>query len=321
EAAAVRAGLHVHAVGIGPKVVGGVVTETIAIRVYVVQKLRPEDGLPEGDAIPPDIDGIPTDVIESPPAFLFQREDSALEMLELGHSTAMVNCSSLKKKEQNPVIGGISTGREGGSSGTIACFCRSTQPGEENQILVLSNSHVFGPSGGGNEHLLQPASQDVNPPFRRFAKFLRATSINLSGAAANDIDAAVGSLLDGIGHSQEICSIGPIAGTALAGHGMQVRKHGRNTGLRTGVVDDIHCDVACGLKPVGIPVTALFRGQFRITKASSEPYFAYNGDSGSLVVDQARNAVGLLFASPQDGSYGMANYIGDVLRALNITLL
>jgi hypothetical protein len=319
EAAAARAGLHVHAVGIGPKVVGGQITDTIAIRVYVIQKLGTEDGLRQEDNIPSEVNGIPTDVIEAPPAFLFQEEDSPLERLDLSQPAA-VDCTSLRKKQQPTVIGGISTSREGGSPGTIACLCRSTRPDETGQIFVLSNSHIFGPAGGGNDHLLQPASQDAIPPYRRFAEFSRATTINLGGAAANDIDAGIGRLLD-INHGQQVCSIGAITGTALATSGMQVRKHGRTTGLRLGAVDDIHCDIACGLRPVGAPVTALFRGQFRILKASSEPFFALNGDSGSLIVDRfSQNAVGLLFASAPDGSYGVANYIGDVLTALDITL-
>src|SRR5690349_4680237 len=55
---------NVIAVGVGSKVVKGRVTKKVCIRVYVSKKLPP--GRLGGDAtIPTEIDGVPTDVIES----------------------------------------------------------------------------------------------------------------------------------------------------------------------------------------------------------------------------------------------------------------
>jgi hypothetical protein len=52
---------HVTGVDIGPKVVAGEKTDVIAIRVYVDQKLK--EITPE-QAVPQQIRGVPTDVIE-----------------------------------------------------------------------------------------------------------------------------------------------------------------------------------------------------------------------------------------------------------------
>ena len=49
---------------VGYKHVAGKKTDQICIVCYVIEKI-PEDQLDEGDLIPPMIEGIPTDVIES----------------------------------------------------------------------------------------------------------------------------------------------------------------------------------------------------------------------------------------------------------------
>jgi hypothetical protein len=49
---------------VGYKHIAGKKTDQICIVCYVIKKI-PEDELSEGDLIPPMIEGIPTDVIES----------------------------------------------------------------------------------------------------------------------------------------------------------------------------------------------------------------------------------------------------------------
>lgn len=69
-------------------------------------------------------------------------------------------------------------------------------------------------------------------------------------------------------------------------------------------------------------VVALFENQIRIERTPPSPNIGLRGDSGSLVVHRTRaNAVGLYFAGPSSGVYGIANHIEDVLRELEITLL
>jgi catecholate siderophore receptor len=52
------------------------------------------------------------------------------------------------------------------------------------------------------------------------------------------------------------------------------------------------------------------------------PAFGKGGDSGSLVVAKAEaKAVGLYFAGPDSGEYGVANHIQDVLHDLEIELI
>ena len=52
---------HVKFLGIGPKIRGGRPTGEMSVKVYVDEKLDEEE-LAEGDRVPPDLEGIPTDV-------------------------------------------------------------------------------------------------------------------------------------------------------------------------------------------------------------------------------------------------------------------
>ncbi|MCB1036204.1 MAG: hypothetical protein KDD47_20440, partial [Acidobacteria bacterium] len=139
-------GNNVHAIGIGHKIVDGEWTDTLALRIYVSQKL-PVSMLGAA-ALPTEFEGIPTDVIESAPAFLLPTvaatEEIAVPGLEgiATHAAAAVPpCSASRRKRQRPVLGGISTGHFAITAGTIACFCRSVRQGDPSeQVYVLSNN-------------------------------------------------------------------------------------------------------------------------------------------------------------------------------------
>ena len=75
-AAAAGAGQNVHAVGIGKKIVHGRETDTLGVRLYVTQKIAVSAIAPR-DRLPASIDGIPTDVIEAPMAFVAAGQGAA----------------------------------------------------------------------------------------------------------------------------------------------------------------------------------------------------------------------------------------------------
>ena len=71
-----------------------------------------------------------------------------------------------------------------------------------------------------------------------------------------------------------------------------------------------------------IPESIEGEDQIRIEVAPPHPAFGLGGDSGSLVVTgRGRHPVGLYFAGPPSGDYGVANPIDSVLAVLGITLL
>lgn len=315
SAAVTAAQSGVHAVGVGRKLVEGVETDARAVRVYVAQKL-PLYLVPAHARVPARIDGIPTDVVEAPPAFLSQMAAPAT-------STAM------RRSHIRPLVGGISAGHQDVTVGTIACFCRSLNPGDPDGVYVLSNNHVFANVNRGRkgDTLLQPGvadsvSPDGDPAANDIARLHRARKIRLGGAAANRVDAAIGRLLPGVEYDPRIMMIGRVSGTTAAEEEMPVRKHGRTTGYTEGVVDDVSYDAMVGMDHGDPSVVARFENQLRIVRQHPFPEFALGGDSGSLVVHRERQeAVGLYFAGPDSGSYGIASPIRDVLAALKIEIL
>ena len=103
---------------------------------------------------------------------------------------------------------------------------------------------------------------------------------------------------------------------------MEVRKHGRTTGYTEGAISDESYDALVGMDHNDPNVVGLFQSQFRIERAPAFPAFGRGGDSGSLVVSKATpNAVGLYFAGPESGSYGIATPIADVLSQMQIELV
>lgn len=303
------AGRNVHAVGVGRKIVDEQVTETVALRIYVAQKIA-LSLLPPRDRLPSSIDGIPTDVIESPPAFL---------------SVEAPACTNNRKNRQRPVVAGISAAHLDITTGTIAYFCRSTRHGDHPAtVYVLSNNHVFANVNRAQigDDLYQPGPADNGNSGDHFADLYRFVPITLGGNTPNRVDAAIGALLPGIEFQREVCQIGRIDGIEQAVEDLEVRKHGRTTGFTEGKVTDESYNALVGMDHNDPSIVALFENQIRIESIAPHIAFGLGGDSGSLVVQRSTaRAVGLYFAGPPSGSYGVANHMADVLAELQIELL
>lgn len=329
-AAVAAAGHNVHAVGVGRKIVGGRATEDRCVRFYVVQKLS-KALVPPHYRLPERIDGVPTDVIESLPAFALDRKvarkGGGKSKVKAGTRAAEVvqeTCSNSRQRRQRPVIAGISVAHEDVTAGTLACFCRSTSADDgPADVFVLSNNHVFADTDRGRigDELYQPGPADGGGPDDQFAELHRFVTIALGGQMPNLVDAAIGRLLPGVDHVAEVCTIGALTGAERGVEDMPVRKHGRTTGYTEGIVTDESYDALVGMDPSDPSAVALFEDQMRIEVTAPFTAFGLGGDSGSLIVNgSAATAVGLFFAGPESGTYGIANHFDDVLEALDIAL-
>jgi hypothetical protein len=103
-------------------------------------------------------------------------------------------------------------------------------------------------------------------------------------------------------------------GTAEAAIAMEVQKFGRTTSFRAGRITSVETDVNV---TYGIG-TIHFEDQILIVGHNGQQFSA-SGDSGSLILERGTNrAVALLFAG--SSTHTIANHIGDVLQALQVTL-
>jgi hypothetical protein len=148
----------------------------------------------------------------------------------------------------------------------------------------------------------------------RLEKFVR-----LKTTRPNVLDCATARLEEDLEYYFDwLEGLGPISGIRQGplDEDEPVFKVGRTTGLTEGVisaleVDDLEVEYDDG--------DLRFDDQLEIAPAGNEP-FSLGGDSGSLIVDGDRKAVGLLFAgNDEDASY--ANPIQTVLDTLGVSLV
>lgn len=327
EAAIANSGQNVHAVGIGRKIVNGHATNELCVRVYVVQKIA-ASLLPPIYRIPEAVDGVPTDIIESAPAFVLGTRSSRKRVIPDARpsvSSVTVPCSTGRRQRQRPLTAGISVAHFNVTAGTLAYFCRSLRHGDDpSHIYVLSNNHVFADVNRAQpgDDIYQPGRADGGNAGDYFADLARFVTIRLGGTIPNKVDAAIARLRQDVAHQSELCSIGRITGIGEATEGLSVRKHGRTTGYTEGRITDDSYDALVGMDHGDPSVVALFQNQMRIERIEPFPAIGLGGDSGSLVVSREEpHAVGLYFAGPPSGTYGVANHINDVLNELEIQLL
>ena len=324
QGAGLLARANVVATGVGYKISGGQVTDELSIICSVVQKKEASSLRPE-DMIPQSVGGVPTDVIETGEIVAFQDP----------------------KGRFRPAPGGVSLGHFDITAGTLGCLVR-----KNGQLHILSNNHVIANSNNARtgDAILQPGPFDGGrDPQDRIATLAEFVPINFQGgggdgggdgggggdddggcfgcaggsssgggtggwaagtqAADNLVDAAIARPLEDSAVENTILDIGSISGTAVGTLGMALKKSGRTTEFTTGSV--IQIDVTVDVS-YGGGLIARFTDQL-MAGAMSE-----GGDSGSAVLNDSNNLVGLLFAGSSTTT--IINRIENVFSALNLTL-
>lgn len=266
---------------------GGIPTDDIAIRVLV-----PDLGNIPAD-IPSDLDGFPVVVIE--------RE------VELDADLA----------RYDPVQGGISVGIRRGilaeGRGTLGGIVLDATTKE---LRGLSCMHVLciPPFAAGDE-IEQP--QPLDTTVNHLGTLLRWSTISPGGPLwqGDDIafsDAAI-CTVDRVVGWPTIVDIGPVIHTATAHLKDRVSKRGRTTLLTYGTVNGVY------LTTRSSSTGAWLLDQFQV-RGDDGTLFCKGGDSGSLVVNDAGEVVGLLWAGHEKTNTGIATHIDDVVADLGISL-
>ena len=297
----------VTAVGLGSKEIDGRPTGELALKVFVIVK-RPADQLAAAELIPDEIDGLPTDVIQS-----------GAKHVVADPAGAIILSDDTDDTRSRPLIGGRRIRREdSGYEGTMGCFL--VDPAHVGIAYGLTNFHVVsvpdvpalvvGTSAVGQPTGKSSVTGCCNDLFGKYA----------GGEMADDgKDEAAIKLDPGMQWQAEIVDIGIVTGTHAITLGeatpqtYKVRKRGARTRLTGGVVralntSDGHSDNDIVIAPNPNP-----------DAGARTVFFAYEGDSGSALVNDSSEVVGLVYARDDSGN-GYAYAINHVLERLDAAL-
>lgn len=292
-----------HSYGIGRKVVNGKTTNQLALRFYVdakhaVERLAPEARLPgQVEFVSRGTGGterVVTDIIES-----------AAPIFEID-----------PKLRHRPAPGGVSVDAISGTAGTLGGWVWDTT---DDTIVALSNHHVFGHVAGDNT--IQPGPFDGgSSPADKIGDVKRG--IVRTAAGPNTVDAAISDVDGDDLYDLTVSEIGPaVYAMEVAALDMLVEKFGRTTEHTFGEITDV--DLVTTVS--GFPFTDCMR----VDVLAPSPDWSAGGDSGSLVFAQTpieagstiKPVVGLHFAGPPAGTYGVACKIQNVFAQLDLTTL
>jgi hypothetical protein len=314
----------VHHVTNGLKVRSGRLTDELGICVFVRDK-RPEQDIPPAERIPRQIDGILTDVdVLRPGQFL---SNNTRYRNVKGGIQISNNIVSVLKQGKPPTIG----------VGTFGCTATLTS---DKTTVLLTCGHVLLAHGGASGNwVYQPAAQSfyIDPAdtpaylgdgHTRIARIVHAEMTDKVDAAVARLDLSSCCRCCGLDYDNEIVGLSDnqtpptppsnkIVGTRAAVPGTTVFKVGQET-LRT--VGFVRLDNAPDFPLDFLGGHYNFVGQIQIMSDDPTKPFAEEGDSGSVIVDEAGYVVGLLFGKNILSEECHANHIDDVTTAMGITL-
>ena len=282
---------NVVGVGYGHKISNGVDTGEPCVSILVEKKVGKKK-LRKSALVPNLVDGIKTDVIE------------------VGKIVALPATTD----KHRPAPGGVSIGHKNITAGTFGCLVT-----DGIDTFILSNNHVIANSNNAElgDEILQPGPADGGTLEDQIATledfepikfqgisgeesiiitFIRWILCALFGygcdedeedSSVNLFDAAVARPLDLNNVKNEILEVGTPAGSEWADINQEVQKTGRTTGHTRGKVLQMDADINVSY---GLGKTAIFENQI-ISDIHSQ-----GGDSGSAILNNNNQVVGLLFA-------------------------
>lgn len=274
--------LNLVGIGIGEKVTGGKLTGDTCVKVLVARKY-PLGRIPRAQRIPSRVAGLPTDV----------------EGVGYPRALAAAEADLDPRLRRRPVPGGVSVGLGRSAvpftfAGTLGVVLSDAR--DPARRLGLSNNHVLADENRApiGSAVVQPGTLDGGREADRIGALDRFEPIRF-GNAPNSMDAAA-ALFDAAADADPaILGIGVPTGVADPELRSLVRKMGRTTGLREGIVRAVDFDVTGVVYDQG-----MVRVDDVIVIEGARGKFSDAGDSGSAIVDASLRLVGLLFAgSPQ----------------------
>jgi len=298
----------VHIVGIGGREKAGQPTGQLVLKVFLEKKRNPEEINPS-ELIPQEIEGLPTDVVETGPF----RLSTAPGVPPFPVQDAYKQGDFGRKR---PIKGGTQLGADGGPPmpGTLGFMARVT--GDPKRIMAVTCFHAIYPTGvfAVNRKCGQP-----NPEESSTKCCDNKIGVCVTGHYEENIDAALVQVDGGQEWVAEIHQIGFIRGphtisdaeaTTLT---YPVRKRGRTLRLTGGTVQSI-LGTGNATDPNMPPRTYNNAIVVRpnASDVSSTPWFLQEGDSGAALVNADNEVTGLLFGRNAQG-WGLAEPIQDLI--------
>lgn len=216
-----------------------------------------------------------------------------------------------------PLFPGVSIAHQASTAGTLGAFAYNAN----NELVILSNNHVLCADGCSiGDGILQPGPIDGGRSYPNDMMARLSSFLGLDFQGVNHVDAATAVVMNGVQCVPRYCG-GELAGICQDPvAGLRVCKIGRTTGFTRGIVRAIEVD--------GVEVrygnrTVVFDNQIEI--AGLDGAFSDGGDSGALILDSNRRAVGLLFAGTPEAAgktaVTYANPIDAVVNTLGLRLV
>jgi hypothetical protein len=255
--------------------------------------------LPSGElgnrAIPKQIEGVPTDVIEA-------------GIPRVLGSPATPHAPGTRHRPAPP---GCSIAHLRVTSGSFGCLVE-----DPSSKYVLSCAHVLSDAAGlAGDHILQPGAHFGGTTPRDYIASLSRTIPLYSGTCI--ADAAIAQVDSPADVIPDVLGIGKPTGTrVLSRVGLSVQKSGDETGLTFGVVAGLKGTV--GPLQINGAANVYFNDVILTTGMSN------GGDSGALLMDNRRRGIGLLFGGLVMGSTSAISWyhpIDTVLQNLAVTLV
>lgn len=292
---------NVVGIGTGFKRTKGVVSTNLSMLFFVEKKVS-KSQLSDDDFIPPFINDMPTDIVETGP---FTKQ--------LALPTAIDSDPQLLNRIR-PVLGGFSVGQVDVTAGTIATFAYDPVQGPSPNYYLLSTNSILANENRApiGSPILQPAPFDGGTPdtdtVALLSRFIPIQFSTDTDSPVNYVDCALGignlSMLGKEVYWQGY--IDTVASSITVGEAVQMTA--RTAGYTNGTVMSTDAMVMVGYD-TGI---ALFEDQI-VTTLVGLP-----GDAGGLLLNSNKEALGMLFAgSPTSNLF---NKIGTVLSFLNVKL-
>jgi hypothetical protein len=274
------------------KYAGGRVEPTPSITFFVSKKLsRHKLGR---DIIPRDIEGVSTDVIEA--------GVPTLQQAATPHTPG---------SRSRPAQPGMSVAHTRVTSGTFGCLVED----EDKKQYILSCAHVLSDASASvGDAILQPAPAHGGlGPHDQIGRFTSSVPLS-SGACIADAAIAEVDPADVLPH---VLGLGrPTGVRRLSRIGLSVQKSGDQTGVTHGIV--------VGIKATVGPLTINGISNVFFTDAIVTTGMSDGGDSGSLLMDNGRKGIGMLFGGLASGPQLIVSWynpLESILSQLGVDLV